>query len=416
MLASRVHYAYPSLFSVHMSLPVEDEDVNMLSSSPYPSTVHEWTKAIRRPTSYRVGNARFHLKPKVVLYAVLLSVSVLVLLFMFMPKTTPIVKCDAEQQLSNYDPTYPLTNPQRIAGSIVYTIGLITDLDTNSKSKEKKSTWLSYYRKGNLTLSESRTYVNVKLGSPKVLFSNIASGDRGMELSELVVFNGKLYTVDDRTGIVYEVSGQQVIPWVILADGNGKANKGFKCEWATVKDHRLYVGGLGKEWTTGTGEVVNLNPQWVKSIGRDGDVKHLDWHERYNALREKTGMLLPGYIIHESGVWSDVHKKWFFLPRRASTETYDEVKDEKRATNLMFIADEDFTSVEIKKIGSLNPTHGFSSFKFIPGTEDSIIVALKSEEDNGKIASYILAFDINGNTLMPEKKIGDVKYEGIEFV
>ena len=61
-----------------------------------------------------------------------------------------------------------------------------------------------------------------------------------------------------------------------------------------MKDQRLYVGGLGKEWTTATGEIVNLNPQWVKSIGPDGDVQHLDWHENYNALREKTGMLSPG--------------------------------------------------------------------------------------------------------------------------
>ena len=26
--------------------------------------------------------------------------------------------------------------------------------------------------------------------------------------------------------------------------------KGMKCEWMTVKDEHLYVGGLGKEWTT----------------------------------------------------------------------------------------------------------------------------------------------------------------------
>jgi soluble calcium-activated nucleotidase 1 len=127
-------------------------------------------------------------------------------------------------------------------------------------------------------------------------------------------------------------------------------------------------------------------------------------------------MLLPGYIIHESGVWSDVHKQWFFLPRRASRETYDEGTDEKKGTNLMFIADENFEHIEVKTIGAINPTHGFSSFKFIPGTKDSIIVALKSEEDSGKIASYILAFDLEGHVLMPETRIGDVKYEGIEFV
>ena len=69
---------------------------------------------------------------------------------------------------------------------------------------------------------------------------------------------------------------------------------GFKCEWATVKDGRLYVGGLGKEWTTTEGEVVNLNPQWVKSVGANGDVQHHDWSSKYNALRKRTGTYLPG--------------------------------------------------------------------------------------------------------------------------
>lgn len=29
-----------------------------------------------------------------------------------------------------------------------------------------------------------------------------------------------------------------------LPDGNGNESNGFKCEWATVKDGHLYVGGL----------------------------------------------------------------------------------------------------------------------------------------------------------------------------
>lgn len=69
---------------------------------------------------------------------------------------------------------------------------------------------------------------------------------------------------------------------------------GFKCEWASVKGRRLYVGGLGKVWTTPTGEVVNHDPQWVKSIGPLGDVQHLDWRQQYNALREATGIKDPG--------------------------------------------------------------------------------------------------------------------------
>ena len=49
-----------------------------------------------------------------------------------------------------------------------------------------------------------------------------------MELSELVIFNGKLYSVDDRTGVVYQIENGKVVPWVILSDGNGGETKGFK--------------------------------------------------------------------------------------------------------------------------------------------------------------------------------------------
>lgn len=48
-----------------------------------------------------------------------------------------------------------------------------------------------------------------------------------MELSELKVFNGKLYTFDDRTGIVYQIiENQKIIPWVLLTDGDGQSMKG----------------------------------------------------------------------------------------------------------------------------------------------------------------------------------------------
>ena len=130
-------------------------------------------------------------------------------------------------------------------------------------------------------------------------------------------------------------------------------------------------------------------------------------------------MLLAGYLIHESGVWSDVHRQWFFLPRRASTETYEETADEHRATNLLFRADETFQDISMIRFGPLHPTHGFSSFKFVPGTNDQIIVALKSEEQNAEpVASFITAFTVDGEILLEETKIGDYhfKFEGIEFI
>lgn len=85
-----------------------------------------------------------------------------------------------------------------------------------------------------------------------------------MELSDLAVFDGHLIAADDRTGILYKLSANnQVVPWVLINDGPGNTTKGFKSEWLTVRNSHLYVGGLGKEWTTTTGEFVNYNPMYV---------------------------------------------------------------------------------------------------------------------------------------------------------
>lgn len=123
-----------------------------------------------------------------------------------------------------------------------------------------------------------------------------------------------------------------------------------------------------------------------------------------------------GYLIHESASWSDTLQRWFFLPRRASKERYEETADERRGTNILLRSSADFKDITASRVGQLNLTHGFSSFKFVPNTDDQIIVALKSEEDGGRIATYIMAFTLDGRVLLPETNIGDVKYEGIEFI
>lgn len=52
-------------------------------------------------------------------------------------------------------------------------------------------------------------------------------------------------------------------------------------------------------------------------------------------------------MIHEAGGWSEVLKKWVFLPRRASKEQYNDKTDEKMGTNIMLLTDEDFANVEV---------------------------------------------------------------------
>eukprot|EP00070_Physeter_catodon_P048385 XP_028355279.1 soluble calcium-activated nucleotidase 1 isoform X2 [Physeter catodon] len=247
-----------------------------------------------------------------------------------------------------YNDTYPLSAPQRTPGGTRYRIAVIADLDTESRAQEE-NTWVSYLKKGYLTLSDSGDRVAVEWDQGReVLESHLAEKGRGMELSDLIVFNGKLYSVDDRTGVVYQIEGSKAVPWVILSDGDGTVGK--------------------------------------------------------------------GYLIHESACWSDTLQRWFFLPRRASHERYSEKDDERRGANLLLSAAQDFGDISVRRVGEAVPTHGFSSFKFIPNTDDQLIVALKSEEDSGQIATYIMAFTLDGRFLLPETKIGSVKYEGIEFI
>lgn len=154
-----------------------------------------------------------------------------------------------------------------------------------------------------------------------------------------------------------------------------------------------------------------------------------------------------GYMIHECAAWSTIHKKWYFLPRRMSKERYHEDTDPYQGTNLILTTDSNFSNVEVNnsrklrklllfltfalyclviisylmflqvtKVGEVIPTHGFSSLKFIPDTEDEIIVALKSEEVPQGSATYLMMFNIKGEIILPETKIADIKYEGIEFI
>ena len=73
--------------------------------------------------------------------------------------------------------------------------------DRDEKSKLDDVTWGSYLKTGTLTLHSDGT-ISVKWDKEMVtLKSHISEKGRGVELSELIVFNGKLYTVDDRSGI-----------------------------------------------------------------------------------------------------------------------------------------------------------------------------------------------------------------------
>ncbi|EAA01797.3 soluble calcium-activated nucleotidase 1 [Anopheles arabiensis] len=386
--------------------------------------LRDWRKALRSPPSYRIGNRTIRLQ--VHFTWVLATLCAFLLLVLYISSSPSSLLSDGPPTNSFlrtsaivYNHTYPLTSPIVSSGIYSFRVGIIADLDTNSALK--KNQWGSYYLKGYLSFIPSKRSITVSWdeGEAKALQSGFALKGRGMELSELVVFNGKLLTFDDRTGLVYEIEGEKVIPWVLLMDGDGRTSKGFKSEWATVKDQVLYVGSMGKEWTTSAGDFETHDPMYVKAVTVHGEVYHLNWINHYKAIRKAIGIEWPGYMIHESGAWSEVHRRWFFLPRRCSRERYNETRDEHMGCNFLISSDETFQNIraiELKR-NDVPATHGYSSFKFLPTSNDEIIVALSTEELNGKTSSFISAFTVEGEQLMVETRINtEYKYEGLEFI
>lgn len=74
------------------------------------------------------------------------------------------------------------------------------------------------------------------------------------------------------------------------------------------------------------------------------------WVEQYNHIREVLGIYWPGYMIHESGVWSQIHKRWFFLPRRCSVMSYNETLDERRGCSVLITANEEMEDVKTVQV------------------------------------------------------------------
>uniref|UniRef100_A0A915MQU0 Apyrase-like protein n=1 Tax=Meloidogyne javanica TaxID=6303 RepID=A0A915MQU0_MELJA len=181
-------------------------------------------------------------------------------------------------------------------GRIQYQIAVVSDLDHDSKFDGKKNTWRSFVRRGRLYFHPELLTAQIQWNEEEsvALYSQLSSGGRAMELSDLAVFDGNLLTVDDRTGVIYKIDNfNTMIPWAFLNDGPGNTTKGFKAEWMSVKDGHLFVGGLGKEWTTTQGVFQNYHPMWIKIINLNGEIVHANWTEKYIKIREAVGIKFP---------------------------------------------------------------------------------------------------------------------------
>lgn len=68
-------------------------------------------------------------------------------------------------------------------------------------------------------------------------------------------------------------------------------------------------------------------------------------------------------MIHESGVWSNIHKKWFFLPRRCSKESYNETLDELRGCSVLICSDENFRDITVINVSNVKHTNIYTPTK-----------------------------------------------------
>ena len=317
----------------------------------------------------------------------------------------------------------------------VFRFAAVTDLDQLSMVKGAKNpTFRSLLLPGTITYDPAKNKYKLETEPTRELITGHNEAGRGAEFSELTIFNNRLLTFDDRTGEVFEIlnspdgTSSFVVPRFVVTEGDGDTDKGMKWEWSTVKDGELYMGSMGKEYTRSDGSIANTNNLWVSVLNARGELRRMDWEPKFSYVRNALGAQAPGYLIHEAINWSPNLNKWVFMPRRISTEKYDDVLDEKRGSNKVLLVDEHFTSHEIVtiKMKSKDGLHGFSSFAFVPGTGDKHVLALRSVEEDCagddlnacKQRSYFVIFDIlTGEVLMDEKLIEDpMKYEGIEFV
>ena len=319
-----------------------------------------------------------------------------------------------------------------------FCLGFISDQDENSRldgdfEGEDVTFFESFFLTAELAFEAATGKYTFEVKTENEMISEEGdSKKRGAEYSILEFFNGKVVTACDRTGNLDFVEKDEdffhIAPCmdaegnrVKIPMGDGSKAKPFKCEWSCQIGECMYVGSTGKERTDDDGHVVHEGEMWVKKIDKDWKIEHVDWRREYNTLRSvtKSGQG-HGYHVHEAGRWSEVHKRWFFFPRKLSREPYDEKADEQKCCNLFISADEEFNTTSVIAAPRLDflRLRGCSDFLFIPGTMDTHLFVTRTEEvDDGGVKTFASVIDLAGNTLMEETVIkSERKFEGVAII
>ncbi|KAJ9446401.1 Apyrase [Diplonema papillatum] len=298
--------------------------------------------------------------------------------------------------------------------------------------KETDKGWRSILQIGTLVKlgDQANATYSVDWGQRHRLRGGYSHSGGGMELSCLQYWKDdeKLYTCDDKTGIIFELRTEthELYPRWILAGGDGNSERPFKCKWMATKDGRLYTGSIGKEWVE-HGDIVHNDFQWVKVLpgDKDGRARSVLWENVFKRIREIVKCNPPGYVVHEAVQWSDALEQWVFLPFRVSQEPYDDGDHKGRAGNVIIRCNSSMVQCTWTTVKcSVNPNLGFADFKFLPDGTDTTVVAIRSMLVEDPVAAtttrgtrsqnFLTIFNIDGEVVMDDVPIpGDFKFEGI---
>lgn len=324
-----------------------------------------------------------------------------------------------------YEPSLPRvlnTRPEYLSYvEAEYAFGVVADLDLMSRDPQE-FIWRSFLKRGRVIRRSERTErdrFTITWDNELELKSSTATRNRSMELSELVLYSNTLLAFCDYSGIVYKIdpaTGKTFQRWAI-ADGDGDEPRPFKGEWATIKDDAIWLGSIGFEWYGRDGELLHRNPEWIKTIDRQGLVRNLNWHPVYQTVRSATNTTLPGYLWHEAVEWEPVRKLWIMLPRFASTTAkYKPGTEHADTANLLIVADEGFMNIRVTRLAHHDPKYGFTSVRRLPGSHDLFMV-LRVHEDGEIHHTQAGIIDLEGSfyTDPPYIEVGNRKYEGLAF-
>lgn len=256
-------------------------------------------------------------------------------------------------------------------------------------------------------------------GSTKKLTSTASRKGRGMELSELLLVDDRLYAFCDVTGYIYYVNQTSNSVMAMSMVNFKNTDIPFKTEWATLGPNgKVYVGSIGKEWVV-NGTTVHYHALSIYTVETPniaaGYKNFVDWTTVYSDIRKFVNCSFPGYLQHEAVFWDPRSKNWLFLPRKASNlDPYDEIVDETKGTNIAILTNLDLAPLRHFEFGEFEPEWGFTSVRRL--LRSDYYVAVKVREVNGETGSKLAVFDLDGKRVSEWYDLGSYKYEGLEIL